>query len=419
MRFETLHDWLSWQQTLHPREIDLGLERVREVASRLGLLAPGCPVITVAGTNGKGSTVAFLSAMLRAAGYRVGAYTSPHLLRYTERVRIDGAEIAEAELVASFARIDQARGEQSLTYFEFGTLAALDAFHRAGCEVLVLEVGLGGRLDAVNIIDADVAIITSIGLDHTDWLGPDRDSIGREKSGIARAGRPLVYGEPDLPAGVAAVAAELGAPLRLAGRDYRWQIEADGWTLELPARRLQLPAPALAGAHQYGNAAAAMVALDALGERLPVTPEALAAGLREASVAGRFQILPGPVEWVLDVAHNPDGLRVLTRTLAERPVAGRTLAVFAQMARKELEAVLQIAAPQVDAWYLLQLPDADARPAGEVGAALARLGLQAVASGPADALLPRVAADARPGDRVLVFGSFRTVEECLRQRADR
>ncbi|HEX5513448.1 MAG TPA: bifunctional tetrahydrofolate synthase/dihydrofolate synthase [Gammaproteobacteria bacterium] len=418
MRFQSLEGWLQWQQGLHPKAIDLGLERVRTVAARMGLLEQGRPVITVGGTNGKGSCVAYLEAILTAAGYRVGAYTSPHILRYNERVRIGGQQAADADLVEAFARIDQARDGVSLTYFEFGTLAALDLFARAECDVWLLEVGLGGRLDAVNVIDADVAVLTSISLDHTDWLGADRDTIAREKAGIFRAGRVAVYGEQDMPPSIVAAAEKAGAELWHIGRDYRFAVHTDNWSFDGPrATWDNLPWPALLGAHQFANAAAALAALQAIVHRLPVAVEDVAAGLTQIRLAGRVQVLPGPVEWVVDVAHNRDGVACLARALRERRQTGRCHAVFAQMQRKELEPVVGELVGLVDNWWLLELPDADARPAAEVAESLHSLGLPVAGQAGSDALFAAVTAAAQPGDRVLVFGSFRTVEEALRYRA--
>lgn len=416
-RFSRLADWLDWQQGLHPSAIDLGLERVQRVAARLGVLTPACPVVTVAGTNGKGSCVAYLEAALSAGGYRVGVYTSPHLLRYNERIRIGGREVDDQALVDAFARVDAARGADTLTYFEFGTLAALDLFARANCDVWVLEVGLGGRLDAVNAVDPDVAVITSVGLDHTDWLGPDRDSIGFEKAGIFRADRVAVYGEPDLPNSVRAHAEAIGARLWLAGRDYHWRDEGEGWRFLAPdGGAVTLPPTGLIGPHQRQNAAAALAALAALRSRLPLSAEALAEGVAAARVPGRFQVLPGAVEWILDVAHNRDSAREFAASLAARPAAGRTWAVFAQLRRKELDAVLEPLLPLIDGWWLLELPDGDARPAAEIAAELARRGVAPRGVGRADELFAVVERNADAGDRVVVFGSFRTVEEALRHR---
>ncbi len=306
MRFDTLNDWLAWQETLHPKAIDLGLERVREVAARLGLLAPKHVVISVAGTNGKGSSVAMLEAILACAGLRVGAYTSPHLWQYNERIRIDRQPVDDAVLVASFARIDAARGDISLSYFEFGTLAALDILQRADVDVAVLEVGLGGRLDAVNIVDADCALVTGIGIDHVEWLGPDRESIGREKAGIFRGGRPAVCSDPQPPASLRAVAQDCGAIWYGLGEQFGYARTGEVWDWWGPNLRLDgLPLPALPGPFQLQNAAGVVMALQTLGARLPVSVQALQAGLRAARVAGRFTVVPGPFETIFDVAHNP------------------------------------------------------------------------------------------------------------------
>lgn len=414
----TLADWLSWQQGLHPREIDLGLERVRSVALRMGLLQPSCPVITVGGTNGKGSCIASLEAILTAAGYRVGVYTSPHMLRYNERIRIAGEEVGDAALVAAFGRIDTARGDSSLTYFEFGTLAALDVFQRAQCDCLLLEVGLGGRLDAVNVIDADVAVLTSISLDHTDWLGAERELIGTEKAGIFRPGRPAVYAEADMPSSIGVEAARIGADLYRLGRDFHLERQRDEWSFRGPSACWErLPRPALPGEHQFANSAAGLMALQLLAERLPVPVEAVRSGLAQASLAGRMQTLPGAVEWILDVAHNQASVQALVEHLQAQPLPGRRHAVFAQLQRKELGPVISMLSDQVDCWWLLELPDADARPTAEVAGCLRELGREVAAQAGPDHLFDQVAAAAKPGDRVLVFGSFRTVEEALRYHA--
>jgi dihydrofolate synthase/folylpolyglutamate synthase len=411
-RFATLAEWLAWQETLHPTEIDLGLERIAAVARDLGLLTPACHVITVAGTNGKGSSVALLEAILRAAGYRVGTYTSPHLLRYNERIHFDGAMVSDAQLCAAFAQVDTARGERSLTYFEFGTLAALLLFSGADLQVMVLEVGLGGRLDAVNILDADVALVTAIDIDHSAWLGNDRDSIGREKAGIFRTGRPAVCGDPDPPASLPAAAQALGAHwygrdgafgYRSGERDWSWW----GHEREYP----HLPLPALAGAHQLDNAAAVLQALACLEDRLPVSRAALEQGLQDVRLPGRFQRLPGPVERVLDVAHNPQGGRVLARTLAREPVTGRTRLVLGMLADKDVAAFVAALAPRVDHWYLGGLDI----PRGLAAQALWQRLADQVPQGQATltedvpGAYRAAMAEARPGDRVVVCGSFHTV----------
>ncbi len=415
MRHPTLAAWLQWQEGLHPRAIDPGLERVGAVADRLGLRPADRPLITVAGTNGKGSSVALLGAILTAAGYRTGAYTSPHLLRYNERIRIGGEEATDEAIMAAFDAIDRARDDITLSYFEFGTLAALWLFREQQVDVGLLEVGLGGRLDAVNIMDADVALLTSIGLDHAEWLGHDRNAIGREKAGIMRRDRPAVFSGEAMPEVIREMAAAQGTTLRVAGEDYDWQVGPGGeWDWRGSAVTLSgLPAPALPGPMQYRNAAGVLATLEQLREQLPVASEAVAEGLREARLPGRLQVLPGPVEWLLDVAHNADAVGVLAAELDRRPVAGRCHAVFGIMARKELEPVLEALGHRVDAWWPLSLPDPDARPAPQVVRELERRGETVAGSGDAAALVASLSGQAEPGDRVIVFGSFRTVEEVM------
>ncbi len=414
MRYHTLQEWLAWQEQLHPRAIDMGLERVRTVADALELLPADCPVLTVAGTNGKGASVAYAASILKASGYRVGAYTSPHLLRYNERICIDGEPVADQSLLRAFDAIDQARGSLTLSYFEFGTLAALWLFREARVDVQVLEVGLGGRLDAVNVLDADVALISSIGLDHADWLGTDREQIGREKAGILRPGRPAVFAGTDMPASIARYAEELGADLAVAGRDYRWEISADGgWAYHGRAWQLEgLPAPALRGRVQYANAAGVLRALEALASRLPLERAAVADGLSGARLPGRMQRLPGAVDWVLDVAHNADSAAVLADSLREQPVSGRRVAVFALLARKDADAVLAPLRGLFDGWYLMRLPDPDA---WSVEALRDKLrGETVLGDDEPGVLLPALGESLEPGDQAVVFGSFRTVEEVLR-----
>lgn len=416
MRFANLAEWLAWQETLHPSAVDLGLARVRAVAGRLGWGPLPFPVISVAGTNGKGSTVAFLTAVLEAAGYRVGAYTSPHLLRYNERVRVAGAPAPDEALCQAFERIDRARGELSLTYFEFGTLAALDLFRQASLDALVLEVGLGGRLDAVNLVDADVAIVTTVDLDHTEWLGPDRESVGREKAGILRRGRPAVCGDPHPPASLLAVAAGLGAPLYRIGRDYDL-VEQDGrWDARLGEEWLTgLPPPRLAGRAQLRNAATALMALRTLAERLPVSRAALEQGVRRAALPGRLQVLPGAVERILDVAHNPQAARELAAFLQSRPCAGRTHALVGMLSDKDVVGVLREVVPWVDSWRLASLGGPRGGRAEDLAQALAGLTVAPVTTWPDPASAYRDLLRAtRPPDRVVVFGSFLTVGPALR-----
>ena len=430
MRLVTLEAWLAWQETQHPKRIDLGLERIAQVARRLNLTKPAPTVITVGGTNGKGSCVALLEAIFLQSGYRVGAYTSPHLLRYNERVRIDGVVVSDAALCEAFAVIDQARGEISLSYFEFGTLAALWLFARAALDVAVLEVGLGGRLDATNIQDADLALITSIDLDHTEWLGPDRAAIAREKAGIMRPGRPVICGDPDPPASLLMQAQRLGARLFLLGHDFTYARHGDCWDfmagqtgLDLPSRK-GLPLPQVPVEAQLRNAATVLMGLTTLAGRLSVTQAAIEAGLAQGVAPARCQRLtevqgladaPGAVETVLDVAHNPAAVSVLGEYLARLPITGRTHAVFGVAADKDAQEMVRILAPQVNAWYL-------GAPATERALSVQRLS-EAVRAGAPQAVVEthdtvalayrRACRGAMAHDRVVVFGSFYTVAEVL------
>jgi len=413
MTARSLDDWLEFQQSVHPRGIDLTLARVAAVAARLQLLAPAYRVITVAGTNGKGSTVEYCSRMLSASGHRCGAFTSPHLLRYNERIRIDGDEVSDAELVASFEAIEAARGDTTLTFFEYNALAALWLFRERGVAVAVLEVGLGGRLDAVNILDADVAVVASIGFDHRDWLGDTLEAIGREKAGIFRAGRPAVLADAAMTPAVAEVAAQRGSPVLWAGRDYRFDVQDDGrWSLETRSRRWEgLPKPALLGDVQYANAAASIVAVAQLG--LAVPDEAIASALRSAQLPGRFQRLAGEVEWILDVAHNVPAAETLRDNLRRLPPASRTLAICGILGDKDIRGITARLAADVDAWILTSLEGARAVSTQHIAEALPP-GATVLAHAHDVAEACRVArAAARPGERVLVFGSFLTVGPAL------
>ena len=414
MRFATLNDWLDWQETLHPKAIDLGLDRVRTVLQRLQPEPPPFVVITVGGTNGKGSCVAMLEAILSAAGYQVGAYSSPHLLRYNERIRINGQEVKDETLCQIFARIDQVRGDQSLTYFEFSALAALELFQQAGVNVAVLEVGLGGRLDAVNVLDADAALVVSIGLDHTDWLGPDRNSIGYEKAGIYRPNRPAICADPDPPQRLVEVAEQIGTKFQRVGRDYTFTRTGSSWRWESSQVRFDhLPLPTLVGEQQIGNAAATLAILVSLRPRLPVSFGAIRAGLSEAQLLGRFQIIPGPVEWILDVAHNPPAAAVLAANLRARSCTGRTLAVAGILADKDADGVIQALAGVVDEWYTATLAGPRGRTAAELRDLLNAGGHRATASNGVVNACQVARQTARPGDRVIILGSFHTVAPAL------
>lgn len=411
-RFNRLDDWLRWQEGLHAQEIDLGLERVADVLGRLCWKTPG-PVVTVGGTNGKGSSIALLEAIFSAAGYHCGAYTSPHLLRYNERIRIDRQPVSDDQLCRAFERVDRARGDTSLTYFEFGTLAALEIFAQAEPDVLLLEVGLGGRLDAVNVVDPDIALITTVAIDHTDWLGADRESIGREKAGILRRKQVAVCGDLDPPHSVLARAAELGTQLLRAGRDFSWENNGSCWRWRDQASFLDdLSAPSLSGEVQMANAAAALAVVRALADRLPVDESALRIGIADARLPARFQRVAADPEIVLDVAHNPQASTALAAMLEARPSAGRTHAIFGIMADKDLPAVIAPMLAVVDDWWLVQPDLPRAAPVGSVSPVLEAAGA-VVRTVPTDCVtvLAQVVEQCDPEDRVVVFGSFNTVAE--------
>jgi len=426
----TLAEWLAYQERVHPRSIELGLERVREVWRRMGAQPPGRRVITVGGTNGKGSTVALLEAMLHAAGRRVGCYTSPHLLHYNERVRIHGRDVSDEQLVASFERIEAARtggaDAIALTYFEYGTLAALDLFARSDLDVAVLEVGLGGRLDAVNIVDADAVVITTIDMDHMDWLGNDRDSIGREKAGIARGGRPAIIGELDPPAGLLDTLAAGGARVQRAGHDFRAERRAQGWRWQhRDGTAFELPDPALAAPVQYANAAAAIAALHALdvvgGLAAPIAlGQAAADGLMAVRMPARLQSLGGDPAWVVDVGHNPQAARALAEWLDLRRFV-RVHAVYGALADKDVAGVIAALGERIDHWHLAGLDRASSRgmPVAALSGVLRQTLPQAVFDAYADVptALAAARAHARPGECILAFGSFFVASAALAEPA--
>lgn len=396
--------WLSYLENLHSKTIDMGLERVSLVAAALEVQQPAPFVFTVAGTNGKGTTCRTLESILLTAGFRVGVYSSPHLVRYTERVRVQGQELTEADHTRSFAAIEAARGETSLTYFEYGTLSALWLFKQAKLDVVILEVGLGGRLDATNLVDADVAVVTSIALDHTDWLGPDRESIGREKAGIFRAGKPAVVGEPDMPQTIADVAAQKGAQLLRRGVDWRYEVTDNGWCFSdgqgelLALPRPQVPQP---------NAATALAALRVSG--LVVSEQAIRDGIASAILPGRFQIVSASPRLILDVAHNPHAAAYLAGRLGELPKSGRVLAVVGMLHDKDIGGTLACLESRVDSWYCAPLE-------GPRGATAEQL-LAHLKSGRAwdnvEQAWRAAMADAEPEDTVLVCGSFHTVAHVM------
>ena len=418
--FPTLDAWLAYCERLHPKNIALGLDRVREVAQRLALKFD-CPVITVAGTNGKGSTCAMLEAVALQSGFRPGVYTSPHLVHFEERCRVGGEIVKAAELMAQFEAVEQARvqgSEVALTYFEFTTLAILRLMSQSRLDVAILEVGLGGRLDATNVIDADCAVITSIDIDHVEFLGPDRESIGREKAGIMRPGRPVIVSDPMPPQSVLDHAQAIGADLWRFGQDFNFSGDKQQWGWAGRGRRYAgLSYPALRGANQLVNASGVLAALEAVRAQLPVTAQAVRTGLAMVELPGRFQIIPGQPTLVLDVAHNPHSVAALTANLDAMGYFPCTHAVFGAMHDKDLAPMLAKVAPLIDRWYLTDLPT----PRAESAAALREKieGLQRDAGLRRDAVLsthgsPQQALDAAvaaadPADRIVVFGSFYTV----------
>ncbi len=412
---DSLAGWLAFVEHQHHQTIALGLERVRDVLGRMD--SPiACPVITVSGTNGKGSTCAMLESILGAAGYRVGLYSSPHLLRYNERVRVAGPEASDAQLCRAFAAVEQARAGVPLTYFEFGTLAALWHFSRARLDAAILEVGLGGRLDAVNAVEPDCALLTSVDLDHMDLLGSTRESIGREKAGIFRAGRPAVVALTDPPQSVLDAALSAGADLLRLGEDFGFTSESAQWSYWGPSgRRHGLAFPALRGKIQLRNAAAALCALDSLRERLPVAMQEIRDGLATLTLPGRFQVVPGRPQIILDVGHNPEAAGVLRDNLRATGFAPNTIAVMGMLQDKDIAGVAAVLSPVVDAWHLASLPG----PRGATAEALASV-VEPVAAGkpvtrhagPAEALRAARSA-ASPDDKIIVLGSFLTVGAVL------
>ncbi|MGE5665279.1 MAG: bifunctional tetrahydrofolate synthase/dihydrofolate synthase [Betaproteobacteria bacterium] len=423
---DSLAAWLAYIERLHARPIDLGLERVRVVAQRLGIRFD-CPVIVVGGTNGKGSTCAMLDAILRAAGYRTGLYTSPHLLHFNERARVVGVEASDAALIEQFAAVEAARGGTTLTYFEFTTLAILRLFALAKLDAVILEVGLGGRLDAVNIVDADVAVITSVDLDHMDFLGPTREHIGWEKAHIYRPGRPAICADPQPPARLIEVADNMGADLWRFGRDFNYSGDRQQWAYGgRRVRRSGLPYPALRGANQLLNASGALAALEALAARLPVAQSAVREGLLRAQIPGRFQILPGQPAIILDVAHNPHAAAVLAQNLDAMGYFPETHAVFGMLADKDIVGVAARVASRIDRWHVVTLPGPRGTSAAALAAQLRAAGVapEAIAEhASVESALEAAQGAVQPADRILAFGSFLTVADAMRalevQRARR
>ena len=409
-----LNDWLAHISAVHPSTIAMGLERVHDVWKRMDLPPP--PVtVTVGGTNGKGSTCAMLERILLDSGYKLGLYSSPHIHVYNERVRINGADADDGTLTRSFAKVEAARGDTVLTYFEFGTLGALAAFHEAKVDAVVLEVGLGGRLDAVNILDADCAIVASVDIDHVSYLGNTREAIGFEKAGIFRAERPAICGDPDPPASFLAHAKTVGADLQVLGREFGFKRHEHQWDfLGRKGAKRALPIPALRGGWQLLNASCVLAALDELAVRLPVSIGEIKRGLATVTLAGRMQVLPGRPAIVLDIAHNPQAARSLAEGLGDMGFFENTFAVFAMLADKDIGAVIDAMRGRVDRWYVAT-PESDrAAPAARIAGLLEERVLSSRTFATVASALDAARRDAGANDRIVVFGSFYTVAEALR-----
>ena len=416
----TLQSWLDHCERIHPKEIDLSLGRTRETHARLGF-GFDVPVVSVAGTNGKGSTCAMLEAIALQAGYRVGLYAKPHLVHFEERCRLNGTMVSAAELVPHFAAVERARGDLQLTYFEFTTLAITRLLSMAPLDLVILEVGLGGRLDAVNAFDADCAVITSIDIDHTEYLGTTREAIGFEKAGIMRAGKPVIVSDPVPPQSLVDHAQKIGADLWRFGRDFNYSGDKLQWNWAGRTKRFNAMAyPALRGANQLLNASGALAAFEALRERLPITAQAARNGLALVELPGRFQIVAGQPTLVLDVAHNPHAVATLVQNLDQMAYFPRTHVVFGAMRDKDIEAILTRLAPVVDHWHFTDLPPPRGASAQELAQRHASLHLKG--PGPVTVAChadPRQALDAAlgladPADRIVVLGSFQTVGGVLK-----
>lgn len=415
-RFSTVIEWLDWQQTLHPVAIELKLERVTAVANTMQLLPVQPCVITVAGTNGKGSTVAILEAILLAAGYRVGCYTSPHLCQYNERIRINQQPVTDPMLCDAFAQVDQARQAITLSYFEFGTLAALQVFRQHPLDVVILEVGMGGRLDAVNIVPPHLAIITTIDLDHTEYLGTTREQIGLEKAGIFRPGRPAVCGDMQPPASIGKYAEQCHTPLWQYQRDFNYALYPTHWTFQQPnTPAFALPYPTLAGAHQVQNASTALMGLQCLQSRLPTALPDYIQGLQQVQHPGRLQRLTtAKTTHILDVAHNPAGAKVLATALQQNPIAGKTYAVFSALADKDIAGMLLPLRNFIEHWFIAALEHTPrATPATTLVTLFQQQQLRFQCYSTLEPAYQAALFTATQDDRIVIFGSFHTVAACL------
>jgi dihydrofolate synthase/folylpolyglutamate synthase len=416
-RFESLDAWLHWEEGFHPRTIDLSLDRAASVFKKLNPEGIKPATITVAGTNGKGSTVACLEAVYKAQGYKVGTYTSPHILKYNERIKINGVPASDEVICQAFERIDEARGDISLTYFEFGTLAALDIFSRANLDIQLLEVGLGGRLDAVNIVDTDVAIITSIDIDHVDWLGKTREAIGREKAGIFRKNVPAIIGDTNPPQSLLDSAKEKQALLYCINQDFSYKKSSSSWSwFTANQNYLDLPYPVLKGEHQFRNASVVILAVTQMQNRLPVSETAIHNGLKNTRLMGRFQLCEGkgtPV--LLDVAHNPQAVKTLVEHLNENFAHKKIHAVFAMMKDKDINTVIELIKDKISNWFIAPLANPRTAPDEMMRACFQKQGISQVKSGFASFTEAYTAAkqNAKKDELILIFGSFFLVSEYL------
>ena len=415
---KTLEQWLNWQETLHLSEIDLGLDRIRQVAEKLKLLSPTFPIITVAGTNGKGSTVAFLDAILVAQGYRTGNYTSPHLISYNERIKINGTPVSDDDIIQAFEIIDAARGTISLTYFEFGTLAALLIFAQKKVDVAILEVGLGGRLDAANLWDASLAIITSIAIDHVSWLGNNRETIAIEKAGIMRQQLPVICGDPNPPASIASEANRIGARLYQLNKDFNYTvISPDTWQWQGWNTSINLPYPALKGIFQLNHAATAIAGLKTIDAILPTTDTALRKGLQNVTLAGRMQQLSESPEWLIDVAHNPHAALELRQYLKKHPIQGKTRALFSMLSDKDIQQVVSIMEDSVDEWHIISLEGARGIQADELKNIILQQNKRnhVIVHASLAQACEALKNISKIKDRVVAFGSFLVVSDVIAQ----
>lgn len=409
MNLSTMDDWLAWIGKLHTTQIDLGLERVRRVAERLDLLKQNCPIVIIGGTNGKGSTVAALEALYRTMGYHVGSFTSPFLFAYNEQVRIDGSSVADAVLCKAFEQVKNALHDTTLTPFEFGTLAAMVVFQQQHLDVWLLEVGLGGRLDAVNILDADVAVITSISLDHIEWLGDTREKIGFEKAGIFRPNRPAVCGDWHTPLTVLETAAAFGTTLYCQGRDFGYEVGKDDWTWWFgTSRQSGLPLGHLA----TQNMATMLMTAQLLESKLPITRASIIKALQEVTVPGRVQVIPGPIAEIYDVSHNPASVELLAEQLSRIPCDGKTYAVFSMLADKDMLTSLEKIYERIDGWYIAPLKTKRAASLDKMIENFAKLQITNIhVSSTVRESLEQARQQAKVGDRIIIFGSFHTIAE--------